>query len=43
MNNVKLCIVKFFYMEIKKEGTKPFNKRLSCYRYDVIIRNNNVS
>lgn len=30
-------------MEIKKKGTKPFNKQLSCYQYDVIIRNNNVS
>lgn len=27
-------------MEIKKKGTKPFNKQLSCYRHDVIIRNN---
>lgn len=30
-------------METKKKGTKPFNKQLSCYRHDVIIRNNNVS
>jgi len=29
-------------METKKKGIKPFNKQLSCYRHNVIIRNNNV-